>query len=252
MNIVFYSLINADYAVGLLALLKSLRISNPDVMIPYVVQSATPLPVQMCAEMLEIYRNIEFRLINPSPYEHCKFSKHRDWQMNPAYRYEIFRDIEFDQIIYLDADLLIVQDISELISFRGALGACPLPPGEGMELRNIGGFNCGVLSIGREARGPEIWKRLIEVATARSWSGNQTVLNIVLRGFYRALPTRYNVSSTKMTSEKLQTAAIIHYVGKYKPWQSEQQFGEYQLKMAGKDMCDQLSELWHTYANAEI
>lgn len=252
MNIVFYSLINADYAAGLLTLLKSLRISNPAVAIPYVVQSATPLPMQIRAEMQEVYKNIEFRLIDPAPYEHCKFSKHRDWQMSPAYRYEIFRDLDVDQIIYLDADLLIVQDIGELISFRGALGACPLPPGEGMELRNIGGFNCGVLSIGREARGPEIWERLLEVATARSWSGNQTVLNIVLRRFYRALPARYNVSSTKMTEEKLQTAAIIHYVGKCKPWHPEQQFGEYQLQMAGKDMCDRLSQLWHAYANTDI
>ncbi len=54
-----------------------------------------------------------------------------------------------------------------------------------------------------------------------------------------------------MTPEKLVSARIVHYVGKRKPWQSEEPFGVNQIRLAGQDMCDTLLRLWKKYAPEE-
>jgi lipopolysaccharide biosynthesis glycosyltransferase len=91
----------------------------------------------------------------------------------------------------------------------------------------------------------------MHVAEASPWSGNQTVLNLVLKDMYHELPSEFNVGSTRMTPEKLVSARIVHYVGKRKPWQSEEPFGVNQIRLAGQDMCDTLLRLWKKYAPEE-
>ncbi|WP_322405540.1 DUF6817 domain-containing protein [Massilia luteola] len=93
--------------------------------------------------------------------------------------------------------------------------------------------------------------KLMHVTEASPWSGNQTALNLVLKDMYHELPSEFNVGSTRMTPEKLVSARIVHYVGKRKPWQSEEPFGVNQIRLAGQDMCDTLLRLWKKYAPEE-
>lgn len=252
MNNALCSFVDDQYTIGLVTMLRSLGRSNPHVDLPYLVYSARPLADASRSLIQREYKNVQFRLIDSDRYSRCHFSDRRAWNMSPALRYDLFLDQDFDQILYLDTDLIVIRNIDELLAYKGLLGACPLPPGEGMELRAVGGFNAGVLSIGKAVRTPETWAKLLEVAEARLWSGNQTVLNIVLKNCYEPLAQKFNVSSTRMTQKKLDAACIVHYVGKCKPWQDEQPFGDYQLEMAGKEMCNTLLNLWREYAPPEF
>jgi len=249
MSIAMCSYVDDGYAIGLAAMLRSLRVHNPHIDCPFLVYSPCELSERSRHLLLSQYGNIRFVAVDGDVYGKCRFGGNREWKMSPALRYDLFRETSYERLIYFDADLLVVGNIDELFEFAGAFGACALPPGEGMELRAVGGFNAGVLCIGREVRTPEIWNRLLEVAEARDWSGNQTVLNLVLKKYYAQLPEIYNVSTTRMTPAKLPHARIIHFVGKYKPWESPNSFGEHQLRMAGKEMCDQLLGLWRSYSS---
>ncbi|MYM37523.1 hypothetical protein GTP38_24660 [Duganella sp. FT94W] len=248
MDIALCSLVNEEYAVGLVALLKSLRHHNPGVALPFLVYISRPLSAGARQQLEAAYPRIEYRLIERERYARCRFTNYRDWGMNPAFRYELFRETAYEQLIYLDADMLVHGDIAPLLAFRGALGACPMPPGEGMELRNIGGFNAGLLNIGRAVRTPQIWRQLVELAEANAWSGNQTVLNLVLKQHVQPLPLEYNVGTSHMTPEKLEGARIIHYLGKRKPWQADRPFDRHQMEHAGEAMCATLLQVWNAFA----
>lgn len=249
MGIALCSLVNEEYAVGLVALLKSLRHFNPHVDAPFLVYISRPLSAGARQRIGDAYPHIEYRLIERALYAQCKFTNYRNWGMNPAFRYELFRETNYEQLIYLDADMLVNGNIDPLLGFRGALGACAMPPGEGMELRNIGGFNAGLLSLGKAIRTPDIWRQLLALAESNAWTGNQTVLNLVLKQYVLPLPVEYNVGTSHMTPEKLHGARIIHYVGKRKPWQADRPFDRHQLENAGEAMCATLLQVWNNFAS---
>nr|WP_315401628.1 glycosyltransferase [uncultured Duganella sp.] len=250
MKVGFCTLVNEGYVPGLIALLNSLTYTNPTIDLPFLVYLDKTLPPHVQASIERCYGNVAFEQIDESSYGQCQFDGYRSWGMNPAYRYEIFKNEEFDQLIYIDADMLVVGDIGPLLSFSGALGACRLPPGEGMELKKIGGFNAGLLNIGREVRTPEVWRLLLEVAESEAWTGNQTVLNLVLESHFEELPAQYNVGTSHMTEASLASARILHFLGKKKPWEPVP-FDHYQLAGAGPEMCDRLLKLWRQFENVK-
>lgn len=249
MGIALCSLVNEEYAVGLVALLKSLRHFNPQLDVPFLVYISRPLSAAARQRIGDAYPAIEYRLIDRTPYARCQFTKYRNWGMNPAFRYELFRECGYEQLIYLDADMLVNGNIDPLLAFRGAVGACAMPPGEGMELRDIGGFNAGLLSLGTAIRTPDIWRQLLTLAESNAWTGNQTVLNLVLKPYVLPLPAEYNVGTSHMTPEKLAGARIIHYVGKRKPWQADRPFDKHQLDNAGEAMCATLLRVWQGFSS---
>ncbi|MFT3736026.1 MAG: glycosyltransferase [Rhodocyclaceae bacterium] len=246
-DVALCSLTDEDYGVGLLALLKSLRTHHPDLAVPFLVYHGTPLSAKLERDLRRAYEPLSLSPIDVAPYSKCLFSSYRAWGVSPAWRYEIFRENAFEQLVYIDADMLVQGDITPLLEFRGALAACPLPPGEGMELRAMGGFNAGLMSIGRSLRTPETWQALLQVAESRPWSGNQTVLNIVLGKYLQPLSNIFNLTTCEVTQDNLAAARILHYVGWQKPWH-EPAFDPYQREKAGDIVCEALLQRWLQYA----
>lgn len=247
-SVAFCTLVEEDYSIGLAALLKSIRQSNPHIEIPFLVYVLRPLSAEARRRIEREYPLIRYASIDASLYTRCLFSNYRNWGLSPAFRYEIFRNDEYDQLIYLDTDMLVVDNIDRLLQFRGALAACTFPPGEGMELIRTGGFNAGLMSIGRQLRTPDIWRNLLTVAESRPWTGNQTVLNLVLGRYVEALPEEYNLRTAGMTLQNLASARIVHYVGWRKPWEKEEPFDPYQRSRAGEEVCNALLALWERHA----
>lgn len=240
------TLVEEQYVIGLAAFLKSFRKWNPHISYPFLVYACMPLSDQACEVLVREYPWVEFRLIESWWYTRCSFTRYRTWGMNPAFRYELFRNQDYDQLIYFDSDMLVMDKLDPLFAFRGELGACVMKPGEGMEMKQLGGFNAGLLSIGRSIRTPEIWADIMDIAQSGAWSGNQTVLNLSLQRFHQPLPDEYNVRTSQMTMEMLHTAKIIHYVGWQKPWEAVP-FDPHQLRHAGPPMCQRLLDIWRAY-----
>ncbi|MFT4173390.1 MAG: glycosyltransferase [Rhodocyclaceae bacterium] len=251
-DVMLCSIVNEEFALGLSVFLRSLSHWNPSLDLPFLVYSGRELSPQIRASLEAEYPNVQYRIVDGALYTKCQFSNYRDWGMNPAFRYELFLNDECEQLIYFDADMLVTGDISPLLAYRGLLGACAMPAGEGMEIAQTGGFNAGMLSIGRAIRVEPVWRALVSLAESRPWSGNQTVLNLVLQQQFEALPHIYNARTSQMTPELLEQARILHYVGWRKPWEEAAQFDPYQSRAAGIDMCRRLLEIWLYYASPEF
>lgn len=160
---------------------------------------------------------------------------------------------EVRKVIYLDADLLVYSDITELWEFD--MGGCPVAavPDLGImasarlvaQKEKLVGipkgsdyFNSGVLLLDLDRwRKNNFAKKVIELASNNKYPNHdQDVLNLFFLEQWKVIPQKWNVIppifnlflkvlKNKKYREMAITAkknpAIFHYAGGYKPWEYE-------------------------------
>lgn len=139
---------------------------------------------------------------------------------------------EIDKILYLDCDIIVNSDISQLfnidISDYYAAGVMDIamkssgwvPP---LENENIY-FNAGVLLFNLskirqdniESRFEQYTKENIKTIRV----GDQEIINVVCQGKIKQIDSEWNVQSSNFTnrSDYTKTPKIVHYIGRQKPW----------------------------------
>lgn len=149
----------------------------------------------------------------------------------------------YERILYLDVDLIVCQDISEL--YDADLAGCLFGAVRdyGMadyvrrkpDLREFAGkygfsewdgyFNAGVMLMDLAAlRSADLLDRLLPVAVeAAKFCCDQDALNYICKGRIRYLDPKWNVQALPASYEEQLKAAgghagIIHFVGGKKPW----------------------------------
>ena len=161
------------------------------------------------------------------------------------------------KIIYMDVDLLVLQDIAELWQYD--LQGRPLAavPDYGImasrrlmkQKKNVIGlptcsqyFNAGVVIMDLEQwRKSDYSRQVIELASAGNFPHHdQDALNKVFMGNWIALPLKWNVippvfnllSKILLNGDLRKNAiaarkdkAILHYAGRYKPWEFDSHKG---------------------------
>jgi len=139
---------------------------------------------------------------------------------------------EVKKVIYLDSDLVVNGDISELYEQNLAkqiIGAVPeisaqevLAAWETENLKTY--FNAGVLLIDlekwRELKISEQAFDFIAKNAARLKWADQDALNLVLRDHWLALEKKFNLQIDRNQKKVANLEPlIIHYVGRLKPWE---------------------------------
>lgn len=125
--------------------------------------------------------------------------------------YRLFIDVlfpELERCLYLDFDTLVVSDISDLLD------------GEDWILKAaadgvIRSFNAGVLAFRFTDECRSLMAECREMI-GRERYDDQSILNVVFRDHFTAIPYCYNVSG--MISQRASSDKIIHYIGSPKPW----------------------------------
>lgn len=138
---------------------------------------------------------------------------------------------EMDEVVYLDADLLVLKSIRPLfdIPLKGAIAAVDhFSPAMSLELWGERGgdyFQAGVLLINlRFWREHDLQQQFMEVLRSQKhrihyW--DQCVLNLTLAGKWDRLPIHYNVCHGMLpllSKADFDKICIMHYDGKGKPW----------------------------------
>jgi lipopolysaccharide biosynthesis glycosyltransferase len=147
------------------------------------------------------------------------------------YFLDLFTDENSQKLLYLDIDVLVRKDISELFDLNfdeviAASLASPKHMAYGEHLENFSGeyFNSGVLLINMDKwRGLQIGKKLVNVTLGQSFQFlDQDALNIVFQNNWKKIDRKYNWfhDATKRQIEIIDwpEPSIIHFVG-LKPWQ---------------------------------
>lgn len=134
---------------------------------------------------------------------------------------------EITTVLYLDCDLVVLNDLRPLVDLLGALDDATLAwaaeESDGNHLRKFGFssdryFNAGVMLINlAKWRKHSVTSQLVEMAlklnTKALW-WDQDSLNLVLENKWRVLPPDYNFTG-KFPAEIIR---IAHFAGSRKPW----------------------------------
>lgn len=158
---------------------------------------------------------------------------------------EIFRFTKYEKVLFLDSDMIVVQNIEELFGLPGHFYGCAeWFSGKVRKLSDYksvfsdendkdiieNAINTGFMLISGETFSDEVYTGLTEMVNSKSFE-NSTTLNtdqLIVNKFFRnqitLLDTRYNYrpknSKGILAREniKLEDAKIIHFLLKSKPW----------------------------------
>lgn len=240
MKIALATLLDDNFIIGLRIFIKSLLKNNPWFNYDFIVFDGG-LSESGKKRILEFYDKIIIKKINKDNYKNVRWSKVNKLLKISVYKMENFRLYDYDRIVYMDVDMLVIGDISELFNFEGDIGGCRQYKTslDGLA-KNI---NAGVYVINKNLINEETYKGLIKASEYGYNMADQIPLNNYFRNRMTILPKMYNVEKrilhTKNCKDILKNARVIHYVGS-KPWQL--------IKPNKQEMqYKELEDIWKSY-----
>ncbi|MCX2928265.1 glycosyltransferase [Streptomyces sp. NEAU-W12] len=237
-RVAFASYVDENYLPGFLALLRSLALSNPGVCEDFVVLHDDLRPGSI-ARIRALHPRIVLRRVNTEHYDTYKKGDQDNYLVRKAYFIlDVFRLREYDTIITLDTDMVVLRDLGELLRLREGLAAVP------QFFYGQHKLNSGLLVIQREYLSDAFCARLD--ATGRSGDyeldkHDQGILNAVLDGDFVRLDARYNFVKRRLSGDLPvpEDTAILHFTGRHKPWQGgEAGYGQAEDRWRGFDLSD--------------
>jgi lipopolysaccharide biosynthesis glycosyltransferase len=238
-----------DYADGAAVMIKSFLDNNTWYSDEIIVICWGQLSAEQKRRIGSLSQKIIFHEIDERAYSTAKVDGRRKWNYVPATRFAMFKLLGYDRLVYLDADVVVVGDIQELFDTPASFAACRLKLGMGFELRNQGGFDAGVFTVGSEFISEYVHDALVYIATGHQWSGNQVVLNLYFADSVEYLSPIFNVTTYQLTAETFETARIIHFTGAEKPWHPTARFSERRIANIGLPLASRALEVWDYWAS---
>ncbi|MFF3871842.1 glycosyltransferase [Streptomyces sp. NPDC001978] len=217
-RIAFASYVDENYLPGFLNLLRSLALSNPGVCEDFVVLYDDLRPASI-ARIRALHPRIVLRRVNDTHYDSYVKGDQDNYLVRKAYFIlDIFRLRDYDTVITLDTDMVVLGDLGELLKLREGLAAVP------QFFYGQHKLNSGLLVIQREYLSDEFCAKID--ATGRSGDyeldkHDQGILNAVLDGDFVRLDARYNFVKRRLSGDLPvpDDTAILHFTGRHKPWQ---------------------------------
>ncbi len=217
-RIAFASYVDENYLPGFLVLLRSLALSNPGVCEDFVVLYDDLRPGSI-AKIRDLHPRIVLRRVNAEHYDSYKKGDQDNYLVRKAYFIlDVFRLREYDTVITLDTDMVVLGDLGELLRLREGLAAVS------QFFYGQHKLNSGLLVIQREYLSDAFCAKLD--ATGRSGDyeldkHDQGILNAVLDGDFVRLDPRYNFVKRRLSGDLPvpEDTAILHFTGRHKPWQ---------------------------------
>lgn len=222
---------DAEYFPALMALLRSLKKTNPDIPIIVFDGGLKKTHVKRASRLAKVIKKTSFIDLEGR-------GKFRYIGKTTLLKFEV-TDLKYDKVLYLDVDMVVLESLDSLFDLpRGKIGAVR----EVNRLKNMfrmkdrkrmmsslhadweaPGFNAGLFVIR-----PQEWRDLKERAMRLidrfgedvfSKTKDQQLLNIIFRNNIHNIPGRYNFSP--FYDEGACDPAIIHYLSNIKPWRRE-------------------------------
>jgi lipopolysaccharide biosynthesis glycosyltransferase len=217
----FVTVCNKDYLIGFEVMLKSLIDNNPRVInenLPFVIITNDLNPEDLITSR-KIYNNIHIKRFDTEKYFEIEKLKEKQMSFGDYTKYEIFSLTEFNKIIFLDSDVVILGNIDYLIDFDGDIG--------GVRDLYIDQYNTGVLVISKKYLSEKITDDLIHLTTIYGITEHldQDIINNYFYDEITEIPISYNYLKTYSKEIFKNTGLpkhikILHYIVK-KPWQKK-------------------------------
>ncbi|MFF4573486.1 glycosyltransferase [Streptomyces sp. NPDC001410] len=217
-RIAFASFVDENYLPGFLALLRSLALSNPGVCEDFVVLHDDLKPSSI-ARIRALHPRIVLRRVDAEHYDSYVKGDQDNYLVRKAYFIlDIFKLRDYDTVITLDTDMVVLGDLGELLQLREGLAAVP------QFFYGQHKLNSGLLVIQREYLSDAFCAKIDQVGRSGGYEldkHDQGILNAVLDGDFVRLDSRYNFVKRRLSGDLPvpDDTAILHFTGRHKPWQ---------------------------------
>jgi lipopolysaccharide biosynthesis glycosyltransferase len=215
------TVLNNDFVEYFLVFLHSIRKHNPWFKLPIIIfysQLRSALSTHNQTRIRKAYKQVEFREVDESKYEH--FKKDTPERLLPAlFKLETFGIKGHNRVIFLDADMLCLGDISQLFTSDIDFGAVPAGKDRDVKervantFRRRVGFNSGVMVIGEKYLNDRTYESLFRYKSGPC--ADQDVLNRFFR--FRKVycfPHQYNYHAQFFWNGKnTDDVRILHFAG---------------------------------------
>ena len=219
-NILWCSVCNDYYIDGLLVLLYSIKKHNPDFDYPFKIYHNNDLSILNQNKIIKIYKNIIFE-------ENSIFNN-----LNKLYMCMLpFKEKSYDKVIFIDADILCLGDISYLNQCNTDYFSACLDTNIKMfwnssyNIYSYLEFNSGLFVIPKKIlKNQEIYNDLIDLSFKypNENLGDQNILNKYFQlKKINKLPGKYNVKKNVFSFQNLNEKnkpILLHFVGADKPF----------------------------------
>lgn len=215
------TLVSKDYCLGALNLLASLdsNLKYPFDVLVYDID----LSDNFKKILYRAAPSVNFRSIEPAAYRDIDMSSTIPHLRSSFYKLEMFKETAYDRILFVDADAIVLRDISMLFEIPCKFGACEAYDRKRDRIVRSE-FNGGVLLLSREVMQEEVYVQLMNSAIRGDVYmrfAEQGVLNAYFQHTVHWLPKLFNVEKRFFLSEShrsiFDAAHIVHYVNE-KPW----------------------------------
>nr|WP_306660197.1 glycosyltransferase [Streptomyces polyasparticus] len=250
-RVAFASFVDENYLPGFLTLLRSLALSNPGVCEDFLVLHDELRPASV-ARIRALHPRVSFRRVNAAHYDTYAKGDQDNYLVRKAYFIlDVFRIRDYDTVITLDTDMVVLGPIDELLTLRRGLGAVPqFFYGDTTRL-----LNSGLLVIQQEFLTDEFCARIDETGRSGAYEldkHDQGILNAVLDGDFLDLDAKYNFVKRRLSGDLPvpEDTAVLHFTGRHKPWQGgETGYAQAQERWAEYELTD--AELHAAYLESE-
>ncbi|MGW4909687.1 glycosyltransferase [Streptomyces sp. NPDC004270] len=217
-RIAFASYVDENYLPGFLVLLRSLALSNPGVCEDFVVLYDDLRPASI-AKIRALHPRIVLQRVNDTHYDSYVKGDQDNYLVRKAYFIlDIFRLRDYDTIITLDTDMVVLGGLGELLELREGLAAVP------QFFYGQHKLNSGLLVIQKEYLSDEFCAKIDKTGRSGEYEldkHDQGILNAVLNGDFVRLDAKYNFVKRRLSGDLPvpEETKILHFTGRHKPWQ---------------------------------
>ncbi|MER5793428.1 glycosyltransferase [Streptomyces sp. NPDC001980] len=217
-RIAFASYVDENYLPGFLVLLRSLALSNPGVCEDFVVLYDDLRPASI-AKIRALHPRIVLQRVNDTHYDSYVKGDQDNYLVRKAYFIlDIFRLRDYDTVITLDTDMVVLGGLGELLELREGLAAVP------QFFYGQHKLNSGLLVIQKEYLSDEFCAKIDKAGRSGEYEldkHDQGILNAVLDGDFVRLDAKYNFVKRRLSGDLPvpEDTKILHFTGRHKPWQ---------------------------------
>jgi len=250
MKIALITMMDDRFIKGFEAFIKSLLHHNPWFNYPMIIIN-TGLIKENQKKCKKMYDNIHFFAPKEREYRHVNMKRTEYCLRKTYYKLDMFSYENFDRLVFIDMDTIILGDISYLFTQVVApIGACKAYDWKGDRLRND--YNSGVLVLNSPVINLGTYRKLIiKARQGYSMPDQKTINNFFGKRIYQ-IPKIYNCEKRVKDSIFLHydnnkgklrlqqdDIRILHFVS-HKPWNPSG-------KSENNQGYEDLEEIWKKY-----
>jgi len=218
-TVAFASYVDNNYLAGFEVLVKSLMLNNPWVDQDFLILY-DDLTSESIARIAALYPKFVFRKVDGSRYSAYAKGDQTNYLVEKAYYIlDAFRVRDYDRLVTLDVDMVVLGDIRHLVDTDAAFGAVP----QHFDSRGNWRINSGVMTFDRRVMNDDFVARMDAIGNAGAYDlerHDQGILSAVLDGDYHRLSSEYNLvkRAVKHGTHPPEGTRILHFTGSTKPW----------------------------------